>query len=212
MASAEPGAMSLGRGERYDAAMGGRVIFIGLDGMDPVILRNGSAEGRFPAISGLLERSAVSVGEAPKGLGNDATWSVFNTGMNPGHTGRYFVRQVLPGDYTSTYLTAEHVHGIPYWKWLSDAGRRVAIVDAPYAKVDSVNGIQTADWMVHGPLYRHEVHTYPESLVGDLESKYGLDPVRHRNFRRCRPTPERGSCRSPASSRLLRPAAGPAPS
>lgn len=159
--------------------MGGRVIFLGLDGFEPSVLRDGAATGRFPAISSLLERSAVEIGPAPKGLGNDATWSVFNSGMNPGHTGRYFVRQVLPGDYTATYLTADHVNGTPYWKWLSDAGRRVAVVDAAYAKVEPLNGVQTADWLVHGPLYNHDVHTFPKELARRLETDFGPDPVRH---------------------------------
>ena len=116
------------------------VIVLGLDGLESTLLRRWAAEGELPAMRELLETGRTGVGASPAGLGNDATWSSFNSGVNPGRTGRYFVRQVRPGSYRADYLTADDVHAEPFWNWISQAGRRVAAVDMPYAAVTPLTG------------------------------------------------------------------------
>ena len=153
------------------------VIVLGLDGLESSLLRRWAAEGELPAMRELLETGRTGVGASPAGLGNDATWSSFNSGVNPGRTGRYFVRQVRPGSYRSDYLTADDVHAEPFWNWISQAGRRVAAVDMPYAAVTPLNGVAVADWLVHGPLYDHVIQTSPPDLARTILTSFGADPV-----------------------------------
>jgi predicted AlkP superfamily phosphohydrolase/phosphomutase len=66
--------------------------------------------------------------------------------------------------------------GTPFWNVLSQAGKRVAVIDVPHSVVsEPVNGIQIAEWGVHD---RHVgFHTWPPALSEDVERRFGLHPV-----------------------------------
>jgi len=155
-----------------------RVIFIGLDGMEPSLLMKWSDTGYLPAIQKLRRAGATAKTIPLVGLGNDSTWCSVNTGLAPGRIGRYFVRQVRPGTYQATVIRDGDLNVIPFWAPVSHAGKRAAIVDMPYAPIlPNFNGIQIADWLVHGPLYNHELKTTPESLTQEIYRRYGRDPI-----------------------------------
>lgn len=155
-----------------------RIIFIGLDAMEASLLLGWGDASYLPAIQ-YLRRAGATANTIPLvGLGNDATWGSVNTGLAPGRVGRYFVRQVRPGTYRAVKLRDRDIIGTPFWNTVSRAGKRVAVVDMPYAPiVPDVNGIQLADWLVHGPLYDHKLQTAPASLAREIFKRYGKDPV-----------------------------------
>ena len=145
--------------------------------MDVSVIRAGVRDGSLPNLARLIDRSRWRQIDAPVGLGNDATWASFNSGLNPGNVGRYFVRQVKPGSYRSEYLTEADVHGEPFWEWAARDGMKVAAIDMPYSAARPTNGIVVADWRVHGPLYHHVTTTAPTEIAAQLQDRFGHDPV-----------------------------------
>jgi predicted AlkP superfamily phosphohydrolase/phosphomutase len=64
----------------------------------------------------------------------------------------------------------------PFWRHLSDAGKRVGIVDVPLASLDGrINGLHVVEWGVHDALYGFR--TTPTHLGAELLSRYGMHPV-----------------------------------
>ena len=153
------------------------LLFLGLEGLDASVIHAGVRDGSLANLGRLIEQSRWRQIDAPVGLGSDATWSSFNSGLNPGKVGRYFVRQVKPGSYRSEYLTEADVHGEPFWEWAARDGMKVAAIDMPYAAARPTNGIVVADWRVHDSLYHHVTTTAPTALAAQLHDRFGSDPV-----------------------------------
>jgi predicted AlkP superfamily phosphohydrolase/phosphomutase len=103
-------------------------------------------------------------------------WPSLFTSVNPAKHGRYFGRQVMPGSYQATHFREDtDFKRQPIWVDLSQAGRRVAVIDmarAPLTK--DLNGIQLVDWMTHdspGP-----PRSWPHDLISKVIEKFGEDP------------------------------------
>jgi len=153
-----------------------KVLFIGLDSADPGLLAQGCDAGWLPVLQNLRRHGTWAPVRVPRGFGNGAIWPSFFTGVNPGRHGRYFYRQIEPGTYDiKNFVEDTDFKHRPFWEHLSQAGRKVAIIDmikAPLAKY--INGIQLNDWMTHdrnGP-----VRSLPTKLASDVIARYGSDP------------------------------------
>jgi predicted AlkP superfamily phosphohydrolase/phosphomutase len=148
-----------------------------MDAADQALLLKGIEEGRLPTLARLQAEGAWGVvGEMP-GFGSGAVWPSFFTGVSPASHGRYFYRQVAPGDYEAHRFGPDDFKAPTIWDYASAAGRRVAIFDVPKASLSAdVNGLHAVDWLVHGPVYK-KLTTAPPELADELESKYGLDPM-----------------------------------
>ncbi len=153
-----------------------KVLFIGLDAADPALLAQGCDAGWLPVLQSLRSNGAWAKVKAPRGFGDGAIWPSLFTGVNPGRHGRYFYRQLKIGTYDTESFAQDTGFGHkPFWEYLSQAGRRVAVIDivkAPLSK--EINGIQITDWMVHsqeGP-----TRSSPAQLLSEIIARYGADP------------------------------------
>ncbi len=153
-----------------------RVLFIGLDSAEPEQLRDWTESGDLPALRRLRDGGTWGAVSTPPGFGNGVLWPSLFTGVNAARHGRYFNRQIKPGSYDVIPFSDEHdFKREPFWCLLSQAGRRVAVIDmvrAPYTP--GINGIDVADWLTHdagGPL-----RTWPPELADELVERYGIDP------------------------------------
>jgi predicted AlkP superfamily phosphohydrolase/phosphomutase len=172
------------QGEQGDAIMipngmegPARVLFVGLDGVEPTLVRAWAKDGTLPVLSRLLDRSAAIEIEALAGFGSGANWPAFYTGMSPAEHGRVFHRQIEPGEYQAKISTSATLQYDMFWDILSRGGRRVAVLDAPKSRLsDSLNGVQIADWMTHGVHYPATCST-PAEVAHDTLSRYGPDPA-----------------------------------
>lgn len=155
-----------------------RVVLIQLDAADANVLSEGIDAGGFPNLRRIRDAGAWGLVDAPRGFGSGATWATFNTGVTPATHGRYFYRQVLPGTYEARPFEGEDLLVPPFWEWLSDAGRRVAVFDAPSQGISpGINGISVADWITHDLVYPG-VRTSPPELADELTRRFGTNPVR----------------------------------
>ncbi len=154
-----------------------RVFFLGLDSADPGLILRWSEEGLLPTFLSLHKESLFGKTTMPPGLGTGAMWTSIWSGVTPGKHGRYFGRQFNGATYQAYWLKPSEIKSEPFWKILSQAGRRVAIIDFPIAPLcENLNGIQIKDWGAHDAVYP-SVHTWPVNLADEVTERFGTDPV-----------------------------------
>lgn len=156
--------------------MPARVIFIGLDAMEPDLLQRWAAEGLLPNISRLQAQGSMAAVPVPPGMGNGATWPCFFTGVNPGRHGRYYYQQFDRATYTFFDFNDDTDHRWePFWVALGAAGRRTAVIDVVKAPLRAFNGIHLANWMAHDR--QRPPRSHPPELLAEVTARYGEDPM-----------------------------------
>lgn len=157
------------------AAGAAKVIAIGLDAADRRLVERWCDSGDLPVLQSLRERGAYGHLTGFPALGDDATWASFYTSVSPGRHGRFFWQFIERGMYQGRLCRDLKLPVEPFWAALSQAGRRVAAIDVPKCPlVTGFNGIQVADWHVHGRDYP-ETCSWPPELAGKLLSRFGDD-------------------------------------
>lgn len=125
-------------------------------------------------VQSLRERGSWGPLHSPPGLADDATWASFYTGVSPARHGRYFFHAIEPGSYRSPYWQDKHLQYRPFWEALSDAGRRVAVIDVPKSPLSrNINGVHVTDWRVHGR--DRQTQSWPQEISAELLSRFGDD-------------------------------------
>ena len=125
-------------------------------------------------LQSLRERGSWGPLHSPQALGDDATWASFHTGVSPARHGRYFFHAIEPGSYHSPFWQEKHLQYPPFWETLSDAGKRVAVIDVPKSPLSrNINGVQVTDWRVHGR--DRPTQSWPSEISAELLSRFGED-------------------------------------
>jgi predicted AlkP superfamily phosphohydrolase/phosphomutase len=151
---------------------------VGLDALDPDLTREWAEAGVLPGFARLFERGTSGMTVNPEGLFVGAVWPSFFTGVSPARHGRYCFKQIVTGTYTIQRFQPGHLKYHPFWNTLSEAGRRVAIVDVPKSPLAAtLNGIQLKDWGPHDPERGEVFQTVPATLAAEITATYGSDPV-----------------------------------
>ncbi len=153
-----------------------KLLVIGLDAAERSLVDAWCASGDLPVLAGLRRRGASGAIETLPGLGDDAVWASFATGVPPGEHGRYFWQKLEPSSYRTPKFRDRDLAREPFWTLLSRAGRRVAILDVPKCPLTpGLNGVQLADWLVHGR--DRETCSWPPELAADVLRRFGDDPT-----------------------------------
>ena len=152
-----------------------KVILIGLDSADRGLVERWCESGDLPVLQSLRERGAYGALSGFPALGDDATWASFYTGVSPGGHGRYYWSSAGEGSYERELWCDRKVPKQPFWSGLSEAGLRTAVTDVPKCPlVTGFNGVQIADWQVHGRDYR-ETCSWPPELATEVLARFGDD-------------------------------------
>lgn len=150
-------------------------MLIGLDGADPRILFRAMDQGKLPNLAKLAARGRRQLLRNAGEYSDDSVWASFCFGKPPQQHGRHHYRMQLSNGKYGMAFTEESARDTFWWK-LSDAGAAVAIVDIPKCPPPiPFNGVQLADWLVHGK-YRREPVSYPSELAGQIISSHGASP------------------------------------
>ena len=150
-----------------------KVLFFVLDSADPMLLTQWMDDGSLPHLSALRAHSTYGRLETPRGCGSDAIWPSVFTGVDPSKHGRYYHKQDQMGSYHAANRRCINIMRDPVWKILSDAGRRVAVLDLPKAPLtEGLNGIQVLDWHSHYS-YAEEFRTWPPEQAHILAETVG---------------------------------------
>jgi predicted AlkP superfamily phosphohydrolase/phosphomutase len=132
----------------------------------------------LPTIRSMLEKGFVGETMSIEGLYEGATWPSFYTGTHPAHHGFHSLKQLNPGTYEFyRCYPGDFIKFGPFWKYLSAAGLRTAILDIPLSGISGgLNGIQMVEWGSHDGVYGF--HTWPLKLKWDVLARFGRHPLR----------------------------------
>lgn len=153
-----------------------RVVVVALDAASPALLRRWTADGSLPNLRALMERGVIAATRNIEGFYVGSTWPSLYTGVSPARHGFHYQAQIVPGSYRLHYVPAGRLAKAPaFWQAMSDAGRRVAILDVPLSQVcGPVNGIQVVEWGAHDAMCGFA--TSPPEIAAEILARYGPHP------------------------------------
>jgi predicted AlkP superfamily phosphohydrolase/phosphomutase len=148
-----------------------RIMIIGLDGVPLGLVRRWAADGHLPTLRRLMEAGSTGHLQSTIPPTSAPSWSSFVTGMNPGKTGIYDFLYRQEGTYRFPPVNASLRDGTTIWRYLSDAGYRVGVLNVPMSyPVEPVNGYMVSGWMTP---YAAADYVYPPQLAAELEQEIG---------------------------------------
>jgi predicted AlkP superfamily phosphohydrolase/phosphomutase len=157
------------------------VLAIGIDAASPELLDAWTADGTLPNLAALRARGLVGRTRGVEGFFVGSTWPSMYTSTNPARHGFHYQMQLVPGTYRlEDRVRGPFVEGDPFWRVLSRAGKRVAVLDVPLSKIESeLCGAQVVEWSGHDVLFGYS--TVPLELASQIEVWAG----RHRAVPSC---------------------------
>lgn len=110
-----------------------RLLLVALDAMDVQWLRALAVRGDLPNLARFIVSAQGAEVRSDGGTLHGPVWPTFAPGAGPGHHGRYWWMQWLPQDMR--YVRSSHPAFAydPFWLGIAEAGRRVVVLDVPYA-------------------------------------------------------------------------------
>jgi predicted AlkP superfamily phosphohydrolase/phosphomutase len=154
-----------------------KVLFLAMDAGDTFLIQQWAAEGILPNIKQLIDTGYVNNTLSLEGLYEGATWPSLYTGLNPARHGFHSLTQLKPGTYEFyRCLPGEFITNLKFWNHLSNARKKVAILDIPLSGISKgLNGIQMVEWGSHDGVYGFQ--TWPPALRKEVIELFGEHPV-----------------------------------
>ena len=152
-----------------------RQLLIGLDAMEWTLVRAWAEAGALPTFQRLLALGARVELESTAAQLPDTVWSAIYSGMNPGHFAKYFYVQYDSGTGGLKMMDDDSIGATPFWRYLTDAGRRVCVLDVPKFPVTRGPGAYLANWGAHASKTARASH--PPELLGEIQRRFGPHPV-----------------------------------
>jgi predicted AlkP superfamily phosphohydrolase/phosphomutase len=149
---------------------------LGVDGIDWVLMNEWIDAGRLPILRELFRESHTLFMGEPNRLLPGSVWTDIATGASAGIHGFVHDHQLRAGTYETHKINASVVSVPPFYRTLSEAGVRCAVVDFPVDYPQpGFNGLQVIDWGTEFKLWRFE--TEPHGLEARLIERYGDHPL-----------------------------------
>ena len=128
-----------------------RCLVIGWDGADPATIAAMLESGDLPVLGALRAAGGLRLLDSLPGLGDDAHWATFSTGVGPGTHGRFHHEQYNPSVGEVSSIGRSLMTTPPFWESLARAGAKVTTLDVPKSPLANADCCrQLADWMPHG--------------------------------------------------------------
>ena len=157
-----------------------RVSIIGLDGATFRLISPWVNEGRLPNLGGMMQKGTWGNLESTIHPLSPQAWASFMTGKNPGKHGIFEFIEHKPYSYDLNYVNGGFVRGNKLWNLLSDAGKRVCIINVPFTyPPDKVNGYLISGLDSPGP---HSDFCYPPPLLEEITKKFGEYQLRQHPY------------------------------
>ncbi len=154
-----------------------RVLFLEIDAGDRELIREWARDGTMPVVGRLLRDGLSGDTMSSPDFFVGGIWPSLYTGVSPARHGIHSLVQLRVGTYDFyRCYTGDEIRRRPFWEKLSDAGRRVAILDVPLSGLsDDLNGIQTVEWGSHDANYGFRAQ--PQALENEILERYGPHPL-----------------------------------
>lgn len=145
-----------------------RMLVIGLDGASFDLIQPWLRSGKLPNMARIMSGGGGGHLRSVLPVVSPAAWASFSTGVNPGKHGVFDFSQRVSGSYQLRVVTARDIRAPTIWRLLSEAGRRVAIINVPITyPAESVNGV-----MITGlGTPDSQMFTHPPELSRVLQSQ-----------------------------------------
>ncbi|MCB0076196.1 MAG: alkaline phosphatase family protein [Anaerolineales bacterium] len=148
-----------------------RVIVIGLDGATFDLIRPWAAEGHLPTLARLMDEGSWGELRSTMPPMTAPAWTSFATGVNPGKHRLYDWIARDDGGYAFAPLTARDATAPTLYRLLSEAGRRVLVMNVPMSyPAAPVNGIMIAG--MPAPTLDERI-SHPPGIVDELKAAIG---------------------------------------
>lgn len=148
-----------------------KTMIIGLDGVPLNIIRRWADAGHLPTMKKLMDTGIMGHLRSTIPPTSGPSWSSFVTGMNPGKTGIYDFLYRREDSYQFPPVNAAQRGGTTIWRYLSDAGRQVGVLNLPMSyPVETINGFMVSGWMTP---YTAKDYIHPPELAAELEREVG---------------------------------------
>jgi predicted AlkP superfamily phosphohydrolase/phosphomutase len=148
-----------------------KVFVLGLDGATFNLINPWMEEGKLPHMAQLVKEGASGTLTSTIPDHSAAAWSSFITGKNPGKHGLFHFSEHLPNSYKVRFVNASTRDGPSLWRIISDAGKKVGILNVPMTyPPEAVNGFMISGMDSPGP---DSGFTYPSGIYEELQRNVG---------------------------------------
>ena len=144
------------------ADRGLRVLVVGLDAATFWLIDPWVRDGLLPTLARLQREGARAELRSTIPYVSGPAWVSLATGKNPGKHGYFDFARRKPGGYGVELVNASHVHAPTLWALLSEAGKRVGVMNCPVTYPPRpVNGVLVGDMLAPNA---ESQFTYPPEL------------------------------------------------
>jgi predicted AlkP superfamily phosphohydrolase/phosphomutase len=159
-------------------AVSAKVLIIGFDAVEATLVDRWADEGLLPTFASLRERAAQVEMDNDVERMPDTIWIEIGTGRRASKLGWYWrPEQAHAGEAEIRANEPEDFDLTAFWTLASDAGKRVAVLDAPAAAPAELNGVLIRDWGIHSPGFG--IGSWPPELLDELRARHGDYPLPH---------------------------------
>lgn len=158
------------------------LVVVGIDGLPPALAERFAADGTMPALGRLIGSGCFGTLRSTPNYQSASAWTSIATGVNPGRHGIVHFTNPIRGSYQFEQIDARSRQAATIWRLLSDAGRRVAVLNMPVSyPAEPVNGVMISGWLCPSP--SAEGFTHPPELAAQIAMHVGDYPI-HPDVRR----------------------------
>ena len=154
------------------------LLVIGLDSMEASLIERWAATGQLPTFARLERTAARYRLTNPMRSHPGAIWPELNTGRSVASVGLYYhAEQLHPHEPIPREVEADEIDSsLDWWNIASQAGRRVAVLDAPQSvPMRGVNGLHISDWGSHDRSWAPA--SEPSAGLADARRLVGDQPI-----------------------------------
>jgi predicted AlkP superfamily phosphohydrolase/phosphomutase len=155
-----------------------RLVVIAVDAADSGLVRKWAGEGYLPTFASLLADGLVAPIATPVAVLEGGIWPTLLTSSSPATHGMFSFQGLRAGTYdVEIAMYADRLTAPPFWEHMSRAGKRVAVIDAPFGRpTEGLNGVQITNWGVHDS-WSWPRSSWPIGLMQDVLDRFGEHPV-----------------------------------
>jgi predicted AlkP superfamily phosphohydrolase/phosphomutase len=149
-----------------------KLIVIGIDGATPDLMFPWMDQGMLPNFQRIREGGVSGRLNSVPNQRSAAAWSSFATGTNPGKHGIFEFYERILGTYQIRFTQSSQRDGISFWKYLSEKGKTVIVVNVPMTyPAEEIKGCMISG--LDAPSKDSRGFTYPDHLLKEIEEEVG---------------------------------------
>jgi predicted AlkP superfamily phosphohydrolase/phosphomutase len=155
------------------------LLIFGLDAGDAEYIQRWAQEGYLPTIASIMEQGCWGHIGGPDLMSTHGAWLSLFSGIPRLEHGYFFNRQLKPGTYEFQNISPSDTGVQPFWSHLGRSSKKVAIVDALEANVQTnLPGIQLVNWAIQKPFNTAvaPISFEPATLLSDVDRIVGEIP------------------------------------